>query len=301
MYDQAENESDEAYMYRMMDEVWAYLQSPVAQKLWEQKQGGSRVRNFVNAVREFFKTLLNFKGKNIDDATLENLLLSGANELIKRKYLESKEVAEKESKAGFSIESGKTLSILEQKKFLIGKPVATLTGNEFTKSEIDLVTQVESYYKQEFDGKIVVNGIGEVLLDRKGINDSVAHGIGRSKASAFIAVPDILTKGIIIDQQDNWKGRGYNTFSISAPIEINGEQHIGVVIVKQTKGLDGKNRFYVHEVLLTKNLQDGFSYKTGKFPNTRTTKRDIVKLLNNIFNAEINKQLDSGIQEIINK
>ena len=39
VYDQAENESDEAYIERMMDEVWAYLQSPVAQKVWEQKQG----------------------------------------------------------------------------------------------------------------------------------------------------------------------------------------------------------------------------------------------------------------------
>lgn len=100
VYDQAENESDEAYMDRIMDEVWAYLESPVAQKLWEQKNGEvkSRVQYFVNAVREFFKELLNYKGKNIDNATLEELLLSGATNLIQGKYLESKAVAENESK-----------------------------------------------------------------------------------------------------------------------------------------------------------------------------------------------------------
>ncbi len=63
----------------------------------------NRVIDFVNVVREFFKELLNYKGKNTSEATLEELLLSGATKLVQGKYLESKAVADNESKTRFSM------------------------------------------------------------------------------------------------------------------------------------------------------------------------------------------------------
>lgn len=83
---------------------------------------------------------------------------------------------------------------------------------------------------------------GEVLND-------IAHGIGREKATAFMAVPDVLKHGKVVDYQGNWKGRGYDTAIIAAPIQISGEDYFAGVCVKS---VSGENKFYVHEVLSIK-------------------------------------------------
>ncbi len=95
VYTQAENESDADYEQRITDEVWAYLVSPKAQEQWEKANTAtSRVKNFVNAIAKFFKEKLGFKGnKNIQNATLEELILSGVNSVLKGEYLRAKEIA----------------------------------------------------------------------------------------------------------------------------------------------------------------------------------------------------------------
>src|SRR5690554_2413997 len=109
--------------------------------------------------------------------------------------------------------AGKAESILN------GKPVSELTGKDFAKSEKSILDQVGDFFKS-IGGKVDVEGIGEVVLDRRSAKDSISHGIGRSKASSFKAIPEILTKGQIVDRLTNWKDRGYDSYTISAPITI---------------------------------------------------------------------------------
>lgn len=62
----------------------------------------------------------------------------------------------------------------------------------------------------------------------------------------------------MIDFQENWKNRGYQTAVIAAPIEMDGERYLmGAVIRRES----GDARFYVHEILTTKEGQAPF--KTG--------------------------------------
>lgn len=49
-----------------------------------------------------------------------------------------------------------------------------------------------------------------------------------------------------MDYQTNWKGRGYDTAVVAAPIEISGEAYLAGVCVKRASG---DNNFYLHEVL----------------------------------------------------
>ena len=137
------------------------------------------------------------------------------------------------------------------------EPVAEITGKEFPKGETDLVTQVENFFNRQ-GNRVYNQQIGEIVLDRRGIKSDIAHGIGRKKAAAFAAVADVLEKGQVIDYQKNWKGRGYDTAVVAAPITINGEPYLmGVVAVKSSLS----NRFYLHEVLTEK---DGAApFKTG--------------------------------------
>ena len=135
--------------------------------------------------------------------------------------------------------------------------VKKLTGSEFSKSNIDLITQVDQYFKS-FDRKIERKGFGIINLTRQGIRSSIAHGIGRKKAVAFAAVPDVITYGKIIEHQVNWKGRGYDTYVIDAPVMIGDIDYIVEVIINQDK--DGQ-RFYLHEVEVKEKAQSAF--KTG--------------------------------------
>lgn len=137
------------------------------------------------------------------------------------------------------------------------EPVAEITGKEFPKGETDLVTQVENFFNRQ-GNRVYNQQLGEIVLDRRGIKSDIAHGIGRKKAAAFAAVADVLEKGQVIDYRKNWKGRGYDTAVVAAPITINGEPYLmDVVAVKSSLS----NRFYLHEVLTEK---DGAApFKTG--------------------------------------
>lgn len=137
------------------------------------------------------------------------------------------------------------------------EPVAEITGEEFPKGEVDLATQVETFFNRQ-GNRVYNQQLGEIVLDRRGIKSDIAHGIGRKKAAAFAAVADVLEKGQVIDYRKNWKGRGYDTAVVAAPITINGEPYLmGVVAVKSSLS----NRFYLHEVLTEK---DGAApFKTG--------------------------------------
>ena len=128
--------------------------------------------------------------------------------------------------------------------------VVTLDGNEFEVGGTELRQQVSDYF--ESIGGVASNPIlGDVLLTKKGAKSSLAHGIGNGKAVAFAAVPSVIENGQIVDVQQNWKGRGYDTFVIAAPVTIEGgksagEYYCGVVVKRAAES----QQYYVHEVVL---------------------------------------------------
>lgn len=138
------------------------------------------------------------------------------------------------------------------------EPVREMDGTEFAKGEKNLTDQVSEYF--DSIGNRAVNPIlGEVVLDKRGVKDDVAHGIGRKKAITFLAVPDVIEQGGMIDYQENWKGRGYDTAVLAAPVKIAGEDYMmGVVLNRYSE----ENDFYVHEVLAESDEGEP-PFKTG--------------------------------------
>ncbi|MFV0516423.1 MAG: LPD38 domain-containing protein [Aminipila sp.] len=136
-------------------------------------------------------------------------------------------------------------------------PVAIMTGEEFAKSEKSLSKMVSEYF-ESIGGEVQRKSFGTVLLNNRGIKDSMAHGIGRKKSAAFKAVPNVVKYGVQIDYQTNWKDRLYDTYIFAAPVTINKSVHnMGVVVIRK----EDSNRFYLHEVIEIKN--DGIeSFKT---------------------------------------
>lgn len=164
---------------------------------------------------------------------------------------------------------------------VIGDAVSSLTGNEFARVEgKSLTDQVEKYF-QSLGGKAMSPIFGEVTLDRKGADDSLAHGMGRKKAVAYAAVKDVIEKGVLLDSDRNHKGRGYDSHVVAAPIKINGKDYIcSVVIIVSKSG----NRFYLHEVTPKENLQNqSFFNKFGSKAYSEIG--DLAKVLQKIIST----------------
>lgn len=137
-------------------------------------------------------------------------------------------------------------------------PVANLTGQEFQKDGVRLTDKVSAYFNSI--GNVAHNEeLGDVILDKDTVKASMSHGIGRLKASAFMAVKDVIENGFIFNRESNWKGRGYDTAVIVAPIKIGGESYTCEVVVKKS---DKRNSFYLHEVEIKETLEDMFKTTT---------------------------------------
>ena len=151
------------------------------------------------------------------------------------------------------------LSLSAQKDFLLnGIPVSVLSGNEFAKKDGLTLTQQVTDYFNLLGGKALSPVYGEIILDKQSIEDDFAHGVGRKKAIAFAAVPDVIEKGIIILPLGRHK-KDEKTLSamVAAPIVIGTEEFVCVVVIRQYAS--GNKKLYVHEVSLRQKLLDGSS------------------------------------------
>ena len=150
-------------------------------------------------------------------------------------------------------------TLLEQKEFLFhGKPVAVLTGDEFAKKEgITLTQQVTEYYNS-IGGVAKSPVYGDIILDKQSVEDDFAHGVGRIKAVAFAAVPNIIETGIVVLPLRNYKQENkILSAMIAAPLTIGASEYIGVVVIRQYAS--GNKKLYVHEVSIKEKLLDGSS------------------------------------------
>jgi hypothetical protein len=140
--------------------------------------------------------------------------------------------------------------------FLEGEPVVALTGEEFPKDGFPLTAKVAKWYRDNGHATVETPGIGVVALDQRAVKDSVSHGLGRDKAAAFAAVPEVLRNGRIIHSEPMRGSDHGMVHHVAAPISMGGSAYVMDVLVKADKG---SRRMYVHEVALTEKLrQDAF-------------------------------------------
>ena len=177
------------------------------------------------------------------------------------------------------------------------KPVADLTGKEFAKGDTDLVTQVCEYFNSI--GNKVESEYGTIVLNRTGVKSSISHGIGRKKAVAFKAVPDVIKNGRIIDYTNNYKNRDYDTAVFSAPIKMGNKDYYVAAVVNVNKN---SNEYYLHEIAMTNKKEDETLFKTGNSQKTTPSNASssIYSLLNklqNVNNNDTKFSLDIPIEE----
>ncbi|OLA84925.1 MAG: hypothetical protein BHW65_05170 [Verrucomicrobia bacterium CAG:312_58_20] len=168
-------------------------------------------------------------------------------------------------------------------------PVRELSGGEFQKDGVKLTEKVPAYFKSI--GNVAHNDeLGDVVLDLKGVEDSIAHGIGRLKSAAFMAVPDVIEKGFIFNREENWKERGWNTAVIVAPIKLGEDDYVCEVVVKKVRG---QQRFYLHEVEIKKTLDGVFKSVANNGNASQVSKLILGKHLAEV-KGNVSKVLDEN-------
>ena len=123
--------------------------------------------------------------------------------------------------------------------------VVSITGTEIPK--VGTVVDRLTAFANSIGNKINRPGFGDVLFSRKRIKNAfIGHGIGDAKIDAFAAVPAVIQRGEQIGYEHNWKGRGYDSYVFTAPIEYKGSRdYLGVIVTKNASD----SRYYVHEVV----------------------------------------------------
>nr|DAE87940.1 MAG TPA: hypothetical protein [Caudoviricetes sp.] len=129
--------------------------------------------------------------------------------------------------------------------------VAFIRGNEvsFGNSISKNVDNAEEYFNS-IGNKAERKGFGTVQMNRSEANNTIRHGNSRAKQAALAAVPEVIAKGKQIGYEENWLGKGFDTYVFAAPIEMNGTKLYEGVIVRAYLH-DGRKTFYVHEVCWT--------------------------------------------------
>lgn len=182
------------------------------------------------------------------------------------------------------------------REFLEGEAVKKLKGDEFAPDGVPLTEKVPRWYQEQGVSTVAVDGIGDVALDERAVKDSIAHGIGRQKANAFAAVPDVLRKGRIIHREAmRGNSEGGLVYHVAAPISIGDQDFIADVLVKADANA---SRMYVHEVVLKEKLHDS-AFKTGALSteSARTGAepgaiRSVLQTVYAVNPAEVSKVVD---------
>ena len=106
--------------------------------------------------------------------------------------------------------------------------------------------------------------VGVIEFNEKLLNRSLNYIQTDAAAAAYQALPQVLKRGIEISGHGDHKGRGYETITIAAPIELNGKRGNMAVVVMRTKG----NRYKVHRVLTTEGKTFALPEMTNAEPTT---------------------------------
>lgn len=184
--------------------------------------------------------------------------------------------------------------------------VASIRGDEFKGDPKEMRSKIIELYNSY--GNVVHNDVvGDVALSMRSVRNDLAHGYGDKKAAAFATVKDVIENGKVLRYSKDWKGRGYDSVSIGAKINItdgeNAGQYYEVCVIK----VDRTNRMYLYEVDIEKADSVPFNYAQAEPAKKHSGYNylpisSIFDRLRNVKNENVKYQLgDNELEETDNK
>lgn len=97
--------------------------------------------------------------------------------------------------------------------------------------------------------KIDRQGFGVIEIGEKQLSESAKYLNTPAEFAAWMTIPKVLKRGIIISGHNDHKSRGFSSVTIAAPVIINGKRGNVAAVVQQK----GKNKYHVHRILMPDN------------------------------------------------
>jgi len=170
-------------------------------------------------------------------------------------------------------------------RLLQGPPVAVLAGDEAPHGYPLLREWAAQLFKHQ-GGKANRPDIGCVLLDRRAVNDSMAHGMNPAKAAAFAAVKVVIEQGVVVLRARH--SRDGESFYVSAPVRISRADTITTVLVRRDPNIQ---RMYLHSVISKENLlktkYSGTDTAYGVERSGKATSGDIANILRGLLQVKL--------------
>lgn len=192
---------------------------------------------------------------------------------------------------------------LEIQKWLEGEHVASATGEEYKGvSKADIIDLVYNYWGN-VNHSVNHDAIGTISLTKSSIRDTLAHGMGRKKISVLNTIPEIIKRGRLVAFRKNWKGRGYDSYILVAPVKIGEEQCVAFVVVNKN---ENSNRFYLHEVGVLEEIKKvamairtGFSEKDSARSRNHGDIYNVAKSIYDVNQNNVSKIVDENGEPLV--
>lgn len=150
--------------------------------------------------------------------------------------------------------------------FLDASPVGSVADHFFPRQGVkakELAAHIAAVYQEAGVGSLHVEPVGKVLLDRKGIVNSMAH-YAQNKwttpehkqrvTDAFALVPAVLQKGALVEYGQQMGNKNLRSYIYLAPVQIGKEKCVMAVRIRSSQGQQA--RFYLHGVVLADELKE---------------------------------------------
>jgi|GEM_PF-5030726 len=160
-------------------------------------------------------------------------------------------------------------SPLQRAQIIQGNPVAILRGDEAPQGNLSIRRQWARELFTSLGSKAHSPELGDIVLNRSSVNDSLGHGQSHIKTCAFSVIKDVIEKGAVIASSSN---KLMNSYFICAPIIMMNEPTIMTVLVRQDVNAQ---KMYLHRLDITKNLLNQSHTATNQEEQHRSNNHDL--------------------------
>ena len=114
-------------------------------------------------------------------------------------------------------------------------PVVSVTADAMKGlSRSQKTSKIMTVYNKHFKGGVERQNFGFIELDGDLVQESLKYLHKDGEYAAFYAVPAAIKRGKLYEGHEDHKGNNFSTYTIIAPVEINGVRGILGVVIKKT-------------------------------------------------------------------
>lgn len=177
-----------------------------------------------------------------------------------------------------AIQSAETIS--RQSKNITDEHIAEIEENKqaiFQNGILDSVTEDFAKDEQGHINKAIYEYLdsirtvtnkryGTIRLSHNGVKHTISKGLNQYNSKGFKTIKSVLEGGLLVDHEQNWKGRGYDTYIVAGLVEINNKECLQGVIIADKTSEKEDYLFDIQDVIVL----DAEILKNSDVSNTRT-------------------------------